>query len=250
MPKLDQVAGADLPAGNRRVSVVAGMLVVGAACAATWRVTSWCQTGTTSSSVPVIASTSATSPLGLDTLDGTGDRELQTPIPDDSSTVPLTDEKPLQAFSCTRAITGKRENGTLEVGFTPTSPADASFRVAFHGTSPGCDYTGELHLASGRLDDGALGLAYTYRCRRSPHSAMAVSCGPHLGSDLSVLVRGNGWGRTVSFRAPPSFPLAKQPPVACQLPFVQYDETGRPSRMSDVELVFDLEDCHLGPRRS
>lgn len=178
--------------------------------------------------------------MQLDRPDPAGDHALVWPAPLDSSALPQPGEAPLRAFSCTKEITGKRPNGRLEIAFTPTTPADVSFRIAFRGADPACSYTTEIHVAGGRLDDGFLGRAYTYRCRRSPLSVFAVSCGPYLGSDLGVLVRGNGWGRTVAFRLPWSVRVTQ--PAACDLPFVTGDAE-RGVRFDPAELVFDFADC-------
>jgi hypothetical protein len=144
----------------------------------------------------------------------------------DSSSDPVAGELSLASFTCEKPITGKRANGTLTAAFSASGPADAALRVRFSG----CGYDGALHMIGGRLDDGALGKAYVYRCRRSPYSALAVSCGPYLGTELEVTVRGNGWGRVVRVLVPPSFP---QPPEPCDLQLAE-------------DLSFDLADCRVG----
>lgn len=175
--------------------------------------------------------------MEIDQPDPAGNHALDlTPL--DSDTHALPGEQPLRAFSCAKPITGKRENGQLEITFLPTTPADVTFRIEFRGARPACNFATELRLAAGRLNDGVLGLATTYRCRRSSLSAFAVSCGPYLGSDLNMLVRGNGWGRTVAFRLPSSFRAELPDAGACTLPFV------RAQSFDNDELVFDLADCH------
>lgn len=175
--------------------------------------------------------------LQIDRPDPAGDHELGlTPL--DSSTKATPGEAPLRAFSCAKPITGKRENGELEITFLPTTPADVAFRIDFRAARPACNFTTELRLAAGRLNDGVLGLANTYRCRRSSLSAFAVSCGPYLGSELDVRVRGNGWGRTLAFRIPSSFRAELPEASACTLPFA------RAQSFDNDELVFDLADCH------
>ena len=176
--------------------------------------------------------------LEIDRPDPAGDHALGlTPL--DSSAKAQPGEQPLRAFSCTKPITGKRENGELDITFVPTTPADVAFRIQFRAARPACNYSTEIRLAAGRLNDGVLGLATIYRCRRSPLSAFAVSCGPYLGSDLAMLVRGNGWGRTVAFRMPWSFHSGTPDADVCTLPFVSDD-----GAIVNSELVFDLADCH------
>lgn len=186
--------------------------------------------------------------LELDRPDPSGDRILVWPAPLDSSTAVIPGEKQLKGFSCTKQITGKRPNGSLEISFEPTTPSDVLFRIEFRASQPACNYVGELRLVGGRLNDDALGRAVSYRCRRSPSTVFAVSCGPYLGSDLTVLVRGNGWGRTVSFRIPPNFHANIPAVTECSLPFVNYgDAPEHPPQFNNDELVFDLVECHSTP---
>jgi hypothetical protein len=166
------------------------------------------------------------------------DRREARPDLDLDLEAPVHAAAPLVAFSCRTQITGKRPNGPLEVTFTPASPTDATWQLAFTGP---CSYHGALHLVHGRLDDGFLGRAYEYRCTRSPHSLFAVSCGGYLGSDLEVLARGDQLTRTVHVRFPWTFRAGIADRDACELPFVEYDEAGHPQRVS--ELVFALADC-------
>jgi hypothetical protein len=165
-----------------------------------------------------------TEPNELDRL-GLGDRELRW-SPElnrlNLSAAAEPHEPPLAAFQCTRRIDGKRPSGKLTATFVPAGPLDVELRVDF----PVCGYHGSLRMAGGRLDDHFLGMSYKYRCRRSPLSMFAVSCGPYFGSELDVVVTGNGWGRSVRIHVPWT---VKKPDERCEFSF--------------DELVFDLADC-------
>ncbi|MGE5180674.1 MAG: hypothetical protein ACM31C_01365 [Acidobacteriota bacterium] len=145
---------------------------------------------------------------------------------------------PLVAFSCRTYVTGKRPNGEVRVTFSPASPRDATWDVAWTGT---CHYHGALHLVNGRLDDGVLGLATESRCTRSPHSQFAVSCGPYLGSDVEVVAHGDAVTRAVHVRLPWTFRAGLDTLGACELPFVRYDQDGQPLGID--ELDFALAEC-------
>jgi hypothetical protein len=189
--------------------------------------------------VPAASST----PFGaIDRPDPSGDKRLILPHPDDRNTESLAGELPLSAFSCTKEFTGKRTNGTLRVSFRPSSPTDVALGITFDG----CDYTGEVKLVNGRLKGSPLEV-YENRCRRSPWTPLAVSCGVYLGSDLDVFVQGNGWGRTVRVRFPPGFYGGMKEPSGCRLPFVRYDEEGRPITIENEELLFDIGACKVEP---
>ena len=150
----------------------------------------------------------------------------------------------LRAFSCTKQVGGKRENGLLEITFVPTTPDDVSFHVQFRGARPACNYATDIRLVAGRLNDGFLGRAYTYRCGASPLSAFAVSCGPYLGTDLTMVVHGDSSARTLAFRVPWSFHDRMPDADVCTLPFVGYDGAGHAEWIDNDEIVFDLADCH------
>jgi hypothetical protein len=187
--------------------------------------------------------TAAAIPLEFDRPDPSGDRALTSPSPGDASSEELPGEPPLVPFQCTKQITGKRPNGKLTISFLPGSQSAGSFRIEFRALQPACNYKSEIRLVDGRLGDGFLGRAYVYRCRRSPHSVYAVSCGPYLGSDLNVIVRGNAWGRTIGFRFPWTFHEGMPSISTCQLPFTIYDDGGQPKYLNNDQLTFDLADC-------
>ena len=180
----------------------------------------------------------------VDLPDPAGDHAVDVGGPLDYNASALPGELPLRAFSCTKSITGKRENGQLEVTFVPRTPTDVSLRIQFRAAQSACNYSTELRLDAGRLNDGVLGRVNVYRCRRSPLSAFAVSCGPYLGSDLDVSVHGNTWGRTIAFRIPWTFHEGMARADVCTLPFAVYDEIQRPQGFQNRELVFDFGDCH------
>jgi hypothetical protein len=198
---------------------------------------------------PVSSSSSADDPF-LDRSDPSGDRALVWPHPADSSTREFPDEKPLVSFSCQTQVTGKRPNGTLSVTFRATTPSNVSFELKFQALQPECAYEGSIQLRKGRLNDGFLGKTYVYRCRRSPHSVFAVSCGPYLGSDLNVIVRGNGWGRTVNFRLPWTFQQGIPAESTCRLPFVIYGENSKPKYIDNNQLSFDRSACQVVAKES
>jgi hypothetical protein len=80
-------------------------------------------------------------------------------------------------------------------------------------------------------------------CRGSERPA-PVSCGPYLGTDLTMRVRGDGDERTLAFRVPWSFHDGMPQADVCTLPFVRYDATGHATDIDNDELAFELADCH------
>jgi hypothetical protein len=210
-------------------------------------------TACTSAAAPVcppapvaVAPAPAPPDQAFDAPDPEGDRRLyDTPGPGDMQADAHADEPPLRGFRChhTFSSKGPPANGELVVTFAPRGPADARFEVSF---LPG--YTHAFTLVDGRADvaDGVYaGGDLHFRCRRSPRSVFAVSCGPELGSELAVVVRGNGWGRTVGVRLP-WFPskTAATLPTGAPLPFVAYDREGHATGWA---ISFDRGDCALTP---
>jgi hypothetical protein len=190
-------------------------------------------------------SPSSTSPCVLDRLQPSGNKRLIVPHPDDQRVEPLDGELPLLPFTCTKQVSGIAAKGEVRFSFRPSSPTEAAFRVAFGGTP--CDYEGDAKLVAGRLKDGSL-QGSAVRCRRSPWSPFAVSCGVDMGVDLHLLVRGEGGDRTVQVRFPPSFHEGMKRWSECRLPFVSYGHDGQPQRIDNDRLVFNLAECKVEGR--
>jgi hypothetical protein len=177
----------------------------------------------------------------FDTPDPSGDRAFgRGPDGGDFQEAASADEPPLRGFRCEHGFWAKGpwENGQLVVTFTAQGPRDARVELSFPS------YAHVFAMVDGEVDD-VYGGGHRFRCRRSPRSVFAVSCGPSLGSELAVVVRGNAWGRTVSFRLPwdPSKTAATLP-GGPPLPFVAYDAKRQPIGWA---ITFDRAACRLAP---
>ncbi|HEY2404642.1 MAG TPA: hypothetical protein VGI10_01495 [Polyangiaceae bacterium] len=174
----------------------------------------------------------------------------------------LSNSPSLRAFHCIKQYNpGKGTQGPLTIRFRPQGPADVVFHIEFTCTgncrdSPKlCQYSADLRIDHGRLNDGVLGASMDSRCRSSTITGFALDCGAFLGSDVDVLVKAQAVTRTVNFRVPFTFKrgIPDRAPgddrVAC-LPFVTSQQDGDGKEMQFIDnrqLVFPLENCALDP---